>query len=93
MRNADSAMYRAKDHGKNAFRFFTADLAHQATRRLALETGLRRAIENGVVHLLPAADQPGEPSRWSAPRHWCAGTATGNWWNRWSSFRSPSKAT
>ena len=25
---------------------FTADLAHQATRRLALETGLRRAIEN-----------------------------------------------
>jgi two-component system CheB/CheR fusion protein len=46
MRNADSAMYRAKDYGKNAFRFFTADLAHQATRRLALETGLRRAIEN-----------------------------------------------
>jgi two-component system CheB/CheR fusion protein len=32
MRNADSAMYRAKDHGKNAFRFFTADLAHQATQ-------------------------------------------------------------
>jgi two-component system CheB/CheR fusion protein len=59
MRNADSAMYRAKDHGKNAFRFFTADLAHQATRRLALETGLRRAIENGeFFHPLPAADQP-----------------------------------
>ncbi|MCM8599568.1 MAG: EAL domain-containing protein [Candidatus Accumulibacter sp.] len=55
MRNADSAMYRAKDHGKNAFRFFTADLANQATRRLALETGLRRAIESGelFVHYQP----------------------------------------
>ena len=55
MRNADSAMYRAKDHGKNAFRFFTADLAHLATRRLALETGLRRAIENGelFIHYQP----------------------------------------
>ncbi|MCM8625699.1 EAL domain-containing protein [Accumulibacter sp.] len=49
MRNADSAMYRAKDHGKNAFRFFTADLASQATRRLALETGLRRAIDNSEL--------------------------------------------
>lgn len=55
MRNADSAMYRAKDHGKNAFRFFTADLAHLATRRLALETGLRRAIENAelLIHYQP----------------------------------------
>jgi two-component system CheB/CheR fusion protein len=51
MRNADSAMYRAKDHGKNAFRFFTADLALQSTRRLALETGLRRAIDNGEFFL------------------------------------------
>ena len=45
MRNADAAMYRAKDHGKNAFQFFTAELAEQATRRLEMETGLRRAIE------------------------------------------------
>jgi EAL domain-containing protein (putative c-di-GMP-specific phosphodiesterase class I) len=55
MRNADSAMYRAKDHGKNAFRFFTADLANQATRRLALEAGLRRAVDNHelFVHYQP----------------------------------------
>ncbi|HRD89116.1 MAG TPA: EAL domain-containing protein [Accumulibacter sp.] len=49
MRNADSAMYRAKDHGKNAFRFFTADLARHAARRLTLEAGLRRAIESGEL--------------------------------------------
>ncbi|TLD47098.1 MAG: putative signaling protein [Accumulibacter sp.] len=49
MRNADSAMYRAKDHGKNAFRFFTADLARHAARRLTLEAGLRRTIEAGEL--------------------------------------------
>ena len=58
MRNADSAMYRAKDHGKNAFRFFTADLARHAARRLTLEAGLRRAIESGelTVHYQPQID-------------------------------------
>ncbi len=45
MRNADAAMYRAKEQGKNAFQFFTASIAQQASRRLGLETGLRRAIE------------------------------------------------
>lgn len=51
MRNADAAMYRAKDHGKNAFQFFTAELAEQATQRLELETGLRRAIERNELIL------------------------------------------
>ena len=46
MRNADTAMYRAKDQGKNAYQFFTLELAEQATQRLGLESGLRRAIEN-----------------------------------------------
>jgi len=55
MRNADSAMYRAKDHGKNGFRFFSAELATQASRRLALESGLRRAVDNGdlFIHYQP----------------------------------------
>ncbi|HND80332.1 MAG TPA: EAL domain-containing protein [Accumulibacter sp.] len=51
MRNADSAMYRAKDHGKNTFHFFTADLSAQANRRLLLEMGLRRAIANDELFL------------------------------------------
>ncbi len=55
MRNADSAMYRAKDHGKNSFRFFSADLAAQASRRLTLEAGLRRAVDSRelFIHYQP----------------------------------------
>ncbi|HQO28145.1 MAG TPA: EAL domain-containing protein, partial [Accumulibacter sp.] len=51
MRNADSAMYRAKDQGKNTFHFFTAELSVQATRRMTLEMGLRRAIVNQELFL------------------------------------------
>jgi len=45
MRNADAAMYHAKDLGKNTYQFFTSELAEQASLRLGIETGLRRAIE------------------------------------------------
>lgn len=51
MRNADAAMYRAKDQGKNSFQFFTAELADQASNRLGMETGLRHAIENSEFTL------------------------------------------
>jgi two-component system CheB/CheR fusion protein len=51
LRNADAAMYRAKDQGKNAFQFFTHELAAQANERLDMESGLRRAIEQGELVL------------------------------------------
>ena len=51
MRNADAAMYRAKDQGKNAFQFFTSELAEQANHRMVMETGLRHAIENAELLL------------------------------------------
>ena len=51
MRNADAAMYRAKEQGKNAFQFFTESLAKQASERLGLETGLRRAIDRSELML------------------------------------------
>ena len=50
-RNADTAMYRAKAHGKNRCQFFDAEMAAQATHRLALEIELRRAIP-GELFLL-----------------------------------------
>jgi two-component system CheB/CheR fusion protein len=51
MRNADAAMYRAKDQGKNAFQFFTAELAEQASQRMRIESGLRHAIEQSELIL------------------------------------------
>ena len=44
--NADTALYRAKAEGRNAFRFFTAKMHEAAIARMGLETELRRAIPN-----------------------------------------------
>jgi diguanylate cyclase (GGDEF)-like protein len=45
-RNADTAMYRAKELGRNNFQFFTADLTARATERMAMESRLRNALAN-----------------------------------------------
>jgi diguanylate cyclase (GGDEF)-like protein/PAS domain S-box-containing protein len=51
MRNADTAMYAAKDAGRGNFKFFTQHMNVAAQQRLTLETALRRAIENGEFEL------------------------------------------
>ncbi|MGK5052530.1 EAL domain-containing protein [Janthinobacterium sp. RB2P8] len=43
---ADTAMYRAKEAGRDAFRFFTAEMNVQSMARLDMENALRRAIDN-----------------------------------------------
>jgi diguanylate cyclase (GGDEF)-like protein/PAS domain S-box-containing protein len=45
LRDADTAMYRAKDRGKNCYEVFDAAMHSRAVARLQLETDLRRAIE------------------------------------------------
>jgi diguanylate cyclase (GGDEF)-like protein len=45
MKNADMAMYLAKEEGKNNFQFFTSGMKPQSIERLALESNLRRALE------------------------------------------------
>ncbi|CAJ0783235.1 hypothetical protein LMG7141_01364 [Ralstonia condita] len=44
-RNADTAMYYAKNHGKNAASSFTSEMDQQARRRLRVEADLRRALD------------------------------------------------
>jgi diguanylate cyclase (GGDEF)-like protein/PAS domain S-box-containing protein len=50
--SADTAMYSAKQAGRNAYRFFTADMQTQSSRTLQLENGLRRALELQQLHLV-----------------------------------------
>jgi len=44
LRNADTAMYRAKDEGKNTYRFFTHEMDERIHARLLLESALRNAL-------------------------------------------------
>ena len=44
LRNADSAMYRAKKEGRNGYRIYSEDLTERAVERLAIEMDLRCAL-------------------------------------------------
>ena len=52
IKNADAAMYFAKENGRNNFRFFTKDLSAQAVERLTLENSLRPALEKNEFFLM-----------------------------------------
>jgi diguanylate cyclase (GGDEF)-like protein/PAS domain S-box-containing protein len=58
IRNADAAMYHAKESGRANFQFFTEQMNQLASRRLALENDLRRALQKGelMVHFQPIAE-------------------------------------
>jgi diguanylate cyclase (GGDEF)-like protein len=57
-KNADMAMYLAKEDGKNGFRFFTKEVKTQSIERLTLESALRRALERDqfALHYQPKVD-------------------------------------
>jgi diguanylate cyclase (GGDEF)-like protein/PAS domain S-box-containing protein len=50
-KNADVAMYRAKEEGKNNFRFYSRDIMGQSIERLMLESSLRSALERNEFFL------------------------------------------
>ncbi len=58
MKNADTAMYHAKERGRNNFQFFSSDMNTRAVERNNLEVALRRSVENNdfVLHYQPTVD-------------------------------------
>jgi len=58
LKYADTAMYQAKQSGRNAFQFFTSAMNTEVWRRLELETALRHAVKNGefVLHYQPKVE-------------------------------------
>jgi diguanylate cyclase (GGDEF)-like protein len=52
MQNADAALYQAKDSGRNSFCFFEPGQNQATLRRIALEHGLRRAVERDELHVV-----------------------------------------
>ena len=75
LRNADAAMYHAKQQGKRQYQFFTAALNVVMNERLSLESELRRAVQAREleVHFQPKVDRTGLPCgfealvRWTSP--------------------------
>ena len=73
LKNADEAMYHAKELGRNSFRPFSADLAERRARRLGVEAALRRALKGNelLLHFQPIVDAAsGEVARAEALLRW-----------------------
>ena len=51
MKNADTAMYHAKESGRNTYRFFDERMNVNTLERLQLENGLRQALDRGELQL------------------------------------------
>jgi len=55
---ADSAMYKAKDEGKNNYKYYSQDMTKMAFERVVMESSIRAAIKNNefIVHYQPQVD-------------------------------------
>ena len=58
LKNADTAMYRAKDMGRQTFQFYASEMSQKAMQRLELENQIRRALkeEEFIVYYQPKID-------------------------------------
>ena len=91
IKNADNALSRAKEQGRNHYQFYTDDMNATAFERLMLESRLRQGARAGRVRdPLPAQGQPRGRRGRSGSRRCCAGsTRTSGWCRRPSSSRWP----
>jgi diguanylate cyclase (GGDEF)-like protein/PAS domain S-box-containing protein len=73
VRNADTAMYRAKEAGRNNYQLCTPGMNTRALERMSLESGLRRALERDefILHYQPIVDL--------ASGRWVGAEALGRW--------------
>jgi diguanylate cyclase (GGDEF)-like protein len=60
LKYADTAMYRAKDEGRNGYRFYKPGMQAAVERRLALEADLRQALERDELELYYQAQVDGQ---------------------------------
>jgi PAS domain S-box-containing protein len=60
LRDADTALYRAKAAGRGCFELFDAEMREQVVRRLHLETDMRQAVSRGelILHYQPIVALP-----------------------------------
>jgi len=73
IKQADTAMYAAKEAGRNAYRFYTADMNARVQQRLQLETDMRRGLMDDEFFLVyqPQIDmQTGRPCGVEALLRW-----------------------
>jgi diguanylate cyclase (GGDEF)-like protein len=58
LKNADTAMYRAKESGRHCFQFYKPEMSVSAMERLDLENSLKAAFENDefLIHYQPVID-------------------------------------
>ena len=58
LKNADTAMFRAKEKGRHCFQFYKPEMSVTAMERLDLENSMRKALDNGelVIHYQPTVD-------------------------------------
>ncbi|MBE0514001.1 EAL domain-containing protein [Sulfurimonas sp.] len=58
LKNADAAMFRAKEEGKNNFQYYSVDMTQLAFERVVMEASLRKALSNDefVVYFQPQVD-------------------------------------
>jgi diguanylate cyclase (GGDEF)-like protein len=78
LRRADAAMYRAKEDGRNRYRFYSEEIAARLERRQTIQSGVRDAMEHARLELYyqPIVDlETGRPHaaeallRWNRPGH------------------------